>query len=350
MENTQTYGFGIIGLGSIAITHAQAINQAKGCTLVAGYHANKDRAERFCKEHGGKAYSDLNAFLSDPRLDVVVVATPSGMHLEAAIAAISSNKHVIIEKPLEVTVARCDQIIDLARQHAVKIGGIFQSRYYGASQTLKKAIDEGRFGKITLMDAQFKWFRSQEYYDSASWRGTWQYDGGGVFMNQGIHAIDLLQWFGGPVVEVNGTIATLAHERIEVEDTAVATLRFASGALGIIEGTTGSYPGFLKRIEVCGTKGSAILEEDSFLAWQFLEEREEDADIRRIFGKDNASTIDASKPSGLDPSGHRAVFEQFSKALRTGTALDLPGEEAKKPVEIIEAIYKSAREKTSVLL
>lgn len=350
MDNTHTYGFGIIGLGSIAITHAQAINQAEGCALVAGYHASKERAKRFCEEHGGTAYDDLEEFLSDPRLDIVVVATPSGLHLEAAVAAIGHHKHVIVEKPLEVTVARCDQIIDLARQHDVRLGGIFQSRYYGASQTLKQAIDAGRFGKITLLDARFKWFRSQEYYDSASWRGTWQYDGGGVFMNQGIHAIDLLQWFGGPVVEVNGTIATLAHERIEVEDTAVATLRFANGALGIIEGTTGSYPGFLKRIEVCGTKGSAILEEDSFLAWKFLEEKEEDEDIRKRFGKENASTVDASKPSGLDPSGHRALFEQFAKALRTGNALDIPGEEAKKAVQVIEAIYRSAKEKTSILL
>jgi predicted dehydrogenase len=350
MEKAHTYGFGIIGLGSIAKTHAQALKMAEGCTLVSAYHAKRERAERFCEEHGGTAYCDLQSFLSDPKLDIVLIATPSGMHLASALAAIESNKHVIIEKPLEVTTERCDQIIGLARQHKVKLGGIFQSRYYGASQALKKAICDGRFGTITLMDAQFKWFRSQEYYDSASWRGTWQYDGGGVFMNQGIHAIDLLQWFGGPVKEVNGSIATLAHERIEVEDTAVATLRFANGALGIIEGTTGSYPGFLKRIEVCGTKGSAILEEDSLLAWQFTEEIDEDASIRKTFAKDNASTIDATKPSGLDPSGHCAVFEQFAKALRTGSDLDIPGEEARKSVAIIEAIYKSAREKTSVLL
>ncbi|WP_320127941.1 Gfo/Idh/MocA family oxidoreductase [uncultured Sphaerochaeta sp.] len=350
METKHSYGFGIIGLGSIAVTHAQAIAKAKNCTLVSGYHANQDRAEKFCMEYGIKAYSDLDQFLSDPNLDVVVVATPSGMHLEATLAAIKHHKHVIVEKPLEVTTLRCDQIIEAARREGVKVEGIFQSRYYGAAKVLKKAIDEGRFGKITLMDAQFKWFRSQAYYDSGAWRGTWQYDGGGVFMNQGIHAVDLLQWFGGAVSEVSGSIATLTHERIEVEDTAVATLRFANGALGIIEGTTGSYPGFLKRIEICGSLGSAILEEDSLLAWKFLEEQEEDSSIREQFGKKNGSNIDASKPSGLDPSGHCTLFENFALALETGSEPDISGEEAKKSVRIIEAIYKSAKERRQISL
>jgi predicted dehydrogenase len=348
MEKIPTYGFGIIGLGSIAKTHAQALAKAKGCKFVAGYHADQARSEQFCQEFGATPYHDLKEFLSDEKLDIVVIATPSGSHLEAASLAIEANKHVLIEKPLEITTERCDRIIELAKKHTVVVGGIFQSRFFGASLALKKAIDEGRFGRITLMDAQFKWFRSQEYYDSGAWRGTWKLDGGGVFMNQGIHAIDLLQWFGGPVQEVSGTIATLAHERIEVEDTAVATLRFANGALGIIEGTTGSYPGFLKRIEICGTKGSAILEEDSLLSWKFLEEKEGDEEIRRAFGKENASGVDATKPSGLDPGGHCTVFEHFANSLHGGTAFAIPGEEARKSVRIIEAIYQSAKENRSV--
>jgi len=350
MQKQDAYGFGIIGLGSIAKTHAEALLHAKGCRLVSGYHANKEKATAFCSHFGAKGYDDLEAFLSDPALDVVLIATPSGSHLESALASIAHKKHVLIEKPLEVTVERCDQLISAAQREQVVLGSIFQSRSYGAAKAIKKALEEGRFGQLTLLDAQIKWYRSQAYYDSAAWRGTWQYDGGGILMNQGIHAIDLLQWFGGPVSEIYGATATLTHERIEVEDTAVATLRFANGALGVIEGTTGTYPGFLKRIEVCGSQGSAILEEDSLLTWKFREERIEDELIRTQFSKEHGSKVDATQSSGLDFAGHQGVFEDFVQALRENRDPTISGKEARKPVEIIEAIYASARGRVPVSL
>jgi predicted dehydrogenase len=350
MERSTEIGFGIIGLGSIARTHAEAIGQARGCTFVAGYHADSEKASRFCDEFGGKAYSDLDRFLADPLLDAVVVATPSGMHLDAAIAAIEAGKHVLVEKPIEITTERCDRIIAAAKERGVKLGGVFQSRYHEAARTLKEAIDAGRFGKMSFIGAQFNWYRSQEYYDSGAWRGTWDIDGGGVFMNQGIHAIDLLQWFGGPVSEVFGMTAVRAHERIEVEDTAVAALRFSDGALGVIEGTTATYPGFLKRIEVCGSEGSAILEEDSLLAWQFRQEREGDEEIRSRFSKENGSDIDATKPSGLDPEGHRKAIEDFVRLIEGNASTAISGEEARKPVAIIRAIYESANSHAPVRL
>jgi predicted dehydrogenase len=248
MDASKTIGFGILGLGMIAEFHFKAIQELSGCRFVAGFDTIPGRAADFCAKHGGAAYDDLNAFLADREVDIVTVATPSGLHLDGALAAIKAGKHVIVEKPLEITTARCDSIIAEAKAKGVKVGTVFPSRYHGPSKIIKQAIEAGRLGRIVLADAQIKWYRSQEYYDSGKWRGTWQFDGGGALMNQGIHAIDLLQWFMGDVREVYAQTATLAHERIEVEDTAAAVLQFANGAIGVIEGTTSAYPGFLKKL------------------------------------------------------------------------------------------------------
>ncbi|MGN1189772.1 MAG: Gfo/Idh/MocA family protein, partial [Candidatus Ornithospirochaeta sp.] len=220
-------GFGIIGLGVIAETHFVAIDKNDNCKFVGAFDMVPGKAEAFCEKHGmGKAYTDLEAFLSDPEIEVVTIATPSGYHLDPALAAISHKKHVIIEKPMEITPERESQILSAAKENGVIATGVFQSRFYEAPILIKKAIEEGRFGRLTLVDAQVKWFRSQEYYDSGAWRGTWKVDGGGALMNQSIHAIDLLQWFCGKAEEVQSYTATLSHERIEVEDTGVAVVKF----------------------------------------------------------------------------------------------------------------------------
>ena len=274
-------GFGIIGLGMISEFHASAIEHMKDARLVAGFDPVPGRAEAFAKKHGCRGYEKLEEFLKDPELEIVTVATPSGLHMDGAIAAANAKKHVIVEKPLDVTPEKCKAIVDACRKNGVKLSGIFPSRYHEVSQVIKNAIDKGRFGKIAFADAQIKWFRTQEYYDSGAWRGTWKMDGGGCLMNQGIHAIDLLQWFMGPVDEVSAFVNTVGHERIEVEDTAAVALRFRNGAVGTIEGSTCAYPGFLKRIEVMGTKGTAVMEEESLIKWEFAEETEEDKKIRR---------------------------------------------------------------------
>ena len=163
--------------------------------------------------------------LADPNVDIVTIATPSGAHMEPAVAAARAGKHVIVEKPLEITLKKCDRIIEACEKAGVKLAAIFPSRFHDSSVKLKRAIDGGRFGRLTLGDAYVKWFRTQAYYDSGAWRGTWALDGGGALMNQAIHSVDLLTWLMGPVVEIQANTATLAHERIEVEDAAVATLR-----------------------------------------------------------------------------------------------------------------------------
>lgn len=346
----KTFGFGIIGTGAIARIHAKAISEIKDASLVAVYDIVGEKASSFALEYGAKSYSSLEEFLSDGRIDIVTITTPSGAHLEPALKAIEHKKNVIIEKPMEITTERIDLLIAKAKENGVILSGVFQSRFHEAPLLIKKAIDEGRFGKISLIDAQIKWYRSQEYYDSVPWRGTWKLDGGGALMNQGIHAIDLLCWFGGKVKNVSSRTATLGHSNIEVEDTASAVLEFESGALGVIEGTTCCYPGFLKRIEIAGTDGSAVLEEESLKCWSFKNESEEDEKIREKFLNYTATGGGASDPGAIGWHGHRKVFENVIAALKNGTTPSITGEEARKSVELIEAVYKSSREQRTVEL
>ena len=241
------FGFGIVGCGMISEFHARAIADARGARLVACLDRAPEAATRFAKKHAINSYSDLKGFLADPALDIVTICTPSGLHMEPAVAAANAGKHVIVEKPLEITLKRCDKIITACAKNNVVLSTIFPSRFHASSLALKQAIDKGRFGQLTLGDAYVKWFRTQEYYDSGQWRGTWALDGGGALMNQAIHSVDLLTWLMGPVVEVSAATATLAHDRIEVEDVATASLRFENGALGVIEATTAAFPGMAQK-------------------------------------------------------------------------------------------------------
>jgi len=350
MDNSKTIGFGVLGLGMIAGFHVKAINEIPGCRFVAGYDASFQRAEDFCGKNGGKAYKDLSSLLADKDIDIVTVATPSGLHLDSAVAAARAGKHVIVEKPLEVSAARCDAIIAEARANNVKLGTVFFSRYHDAAKIVKKAIDSGRLGKIVLAEAQIKWFRSQEYYDTRKERGTLQLDGGGALMNQGIHAIDLLLWFMGEVKEIYGGTAILAHKGIEVEDTAAAVLKFSSGAIGVIEGTTGAYPGFLKKIEICGSSGCITMEEENITAWKFDKEEPGDEEIRRKYGSATQTGGGASDPAAIGHHGHKMLFEAFVNALRENKPFEVDGVEGKKAVEIIEAVYRSAKTGSPVAL
>ena len=228
-------GFGIVGCGMIAKFHARAIAEITGAKLVACYNRTTPKAEALAAEFGGQAYTDLDAMLAREDLQIVTVCSPSGAHMEPTLAAARAGKHVIVEKPLDVTLERCDAMIRACEEAGVKLATIFPSRFHRSSQLLKQAVEAGRFGKLTLGDAYVKWFRTQKYYDSGAWRGTWQFDGGGALMNQAIHSVDLLLWLMGDVVEVSAYTTLLAHERIEVEDVAIATLRFKSGALGVID-------------------------------------------------------------------------------------------------------------------
>ena len=333
--------FGIIGCGMIAKFHSRAIKDAGG-ELVACYDQIPQAAESIAKEFGGKAYDSLDTMLADPQVEIVTVGTPSGAHGEPAIAAAKAGKHVIVEKPLEITLRRCDTIIDACDKAGVTLSTIFPSRFHDSSVKIKNAITANRFGKLTMGDAIVKWYRTQGYYDSGAWRGTWELDGGGALMNQAIHTIDLLTWLMGPVIEIRAQTALLAHDRIAVEDTAVATVQFANGALGIIEATTAAYPGYLKRIEIHGVAGSAILEEEDIVKWDFAESVPEDAAIREAMTNRLSGGGGAADPAAIGHHGHARLFADVIDAINTGRKPLIDGHEGRRSVEIILAIYKAA--------
>jgi len=340
----KTYGFGIIGCGMISEYHAAAIAEIEGARLVVVSSRSEQNRRKLMDRYGCEGTADYRHLVRRDDIEVVCVCTPSGAHLEPALAAAEAGKHVVVEKPIEVTLERADAVIRACDERGVRLCAIFPSRFSQAAQTLKRAVEEGRFGRLTVGDCYNKWWRPQEYYDSGGWRGTWALDGGGACMNQGIHAIDLIQWLMGPVDAVAAFADCLAHERIEVEDTAAAVLRYRNGALGVIECTTSVHPGLSRRIEVHGDRGTVIMEDECFLQWTFDEERPEDEEIRKKFAPGTGlARAGAADPRAISHAGHRRQIEDFLRALETGSQPLVDGREGRKAIEIVQAIYRSSK-------
>lgn len=338
--------FGIVGTGLIAEFHAKALAEIPGARLVACMDKFPERAQKFASAHGCAAYVDIAEFLTHPGLDVVNVCTPSGLHLDAALPAAAAGKHLIIEKPLETTTERCLKIVDACDKAKVTLSGIFPSRFHGAASNIRKALDSGRFGALTMGSAYVKWWREPAYYANGGWKGTKALDGGGALINQSIHAVDLLLWFMGRAEEVCAWTDTVGHAGIEVEDNAVASIRFANGALGVVQGSTAVWPGFLKRVEVSGLAGSAILEEENLAFWKFREETQADDEIRAKFAAATSSGGGASDPAAIGYHGHKLQFLDVMAAIEKGKSPLIDGREATKAVALIEAIYESASKRT----
>jgi UDP-N-acetyl-2-amino-2-deoxyglucuronate dehydrogenase len=339
-------GFGIIGCGMISRFHAKAISEIRGAELIGCFDNAKGAAEKYAAEFNCKPYTDINEMLKNPEIKIVTICTPSGAHMDPALLAAKAGKHVVVEKPLEVTLKRCDAIIKACKAANVKLCTIFPSRFSPANIALKEAIQEKRFGRLTLGDTYVKWYRDQKYYDQGGWRGTFAMDGGGSYMNQGIHNVDLLYWLMGEVDEVTAFTATLGHERIEVEDVGVAAVKFKNGALGVIEATTTAFPGLLKKVEIHGTKGSAVIEQDDVVEWKFAASSPKDRAVRdklmRKDDDDDLMTGGAADPKAISHIGHREQLKDFIKSIETGRKPLVDGDEGRKSVEIILAIYKSA--------
>jgi len=334
--------FGIIGAGAISGIHAAAIEGMEGCSLHSVYHP---RRETLSARYQAKSFSNLNEFLADPELEIVTIATPSGAHLEPALAALQAGKHVICEKPLEITTARIDPLIAAATASGKTLAAILNRRFTPAMTVFKAACDQGRFGKITSASCYLKWFRDQAYYDSAAWRGTWALDGGGVLMNQGIHAIDALLYLAGPVKSVQASTACLAHERMEVEDSAVAILEFANGAHGVIEGSTCAWSknGHPVRLQICGTEGSVFLADETLEVWDFKNEKAHDPQIRNSLMQGAQPALGGNDPKAIHAQQHQRNFEEVLAAIQAGRQPSTSASEARKSVALIQAIYQSAR-------
>ena len=336
--------FGIIGTGTIGRFHAEAIRAMSGGTLHSVFNHRLESAAALAAEFGVREHSDLAEFLADPALEIVTIATPSGAHLEPALAALAAGKHVICEKPLEVSVHRIDQMTDAAARSGKMVAAILNRRFHPAMTEFKAACDAGRLGKLVSASCYVKWFRNQAYYDSAPWRGTRALDGGGALMNQAIHSIDALLHLAGPVKAVQASVACLAHERIEVEDMAVALLEFASGARGVIEGSTCSWSqnGHPARIQLCGTEGSVFLADEVLEVWDFKQEQAQDAAIRESLVRGGQAGMGANDPKAIQFFQHQRNFEEIVAAIAEGREPSTSARQARQAVALIEAIYESA--------
>lgn len=338
--------FGIIGVGMIARFHAKAIEAMTGGELHAVYGRRPEATAEIAEEFGCKPYNDLAEFLADPEIEIVTIATPSGAHLEPALAAANAGKHIICEKPLEVTPDRVDMMIAACEKAGVTLAGIFNRRFHPAMEIFKEAVDAGRFGQLTMCDSVVKWYRDQAYYDSGAWRGTWALDGGGALMNQSIHTIDQLTYLAGDVAAVSASMACLAHEGIEVEDTAVAIIEFKNGARGVIQGSTAcwSSTGHPAEVQLCGSEGSVFLADESFRVWDFAEASEtQDAEAAKHMQGAEAEGLGANDPSAINFTGHQRNFEDVVESIKAGKAPSVDGHEARKAVALICAIYESAK-------
>ena len=337
--------FGIIGAGMIGNFHAKAITEMNGGTLHSVFDLRAEGAERLASQYGVKAYSNIDEFLSDPELEIVTIGTPSGAHLDPALAALNAGKHVICEKPLEINVARIDEMMEAAKANGKTLAAVLNRRFHPALEAFKGAAEAGRFGKITSASCYVKWWRTQEYYDSGAWRGTWALDGGGALMNQSIHTVDTLLHIAGPVKAVRASMGLIAHERIEVEDIVVATLEFENGAMGVIEATTAAWSstGHPARVQVCGTQGSVFLADEAFEVWDFAQEADADKEVKETMMKGAAVGLGANDPTAINATGHIRNFEETVNAIKEGREPTVGASEARKAVAVICAVYESAR-------
>ncbi|GCE12917.1 Gfo/Idh/MocA family protein [Tengunoibacter tsumagoiensis] len=350
---SEHYRFGIVGCGVIGPTHAEAIASLPDAQLVAVADILPEKAEKLAQKYGVKAYHSLQEMLEQENLDIVDVCTPSGMHGEHACQVMRAGRHVIVEKPMEIRQERLAEMLKVQQETGRKLAVISQHRFDEATQQIHRAVEEHKFGRLVLGNAAIPWWRSQTYYDSGAWRGTWELDGGGILMNQSIHSIDLLQWLMGPVKSVTAYTDTLVHT-METEDVAVAILRFANGALGTITATTGAYPGVTTRIEIFGDKGSGVIENDRLSFLHSYNPNEEVSSYGGVVKQEPVApvsqTATANDPAAVAASTHALQIADMIRAIReNGTPL-VDGVAARHPVEIILAIYESARTQKEVRL
>jgi predicted dehydrogenase len=343
----KTIGFAIVGTGAIAGFHARAIAATPGTELRAVYDKAHERARAFAAEFGGEPMGDFDELLKRPDVDAVCVTVPSGQHGEIAIRSLEAGKHVLCEKPLEISTERIDLMSAAAKKAGRILAGVFQSRLGAGAQHLKGALAAKRFGQLALCSAYVKWWRAPEYYSGSTWKGTRALDGGGALMNQAIHAVDLLQWLVGMPTRVGAQVRTLVH-KIEMEDTAVAWLEFSNGALGVIEAATSCYPGSRLRVEIAGERGTAILEDDRIMKWEFAESLPGDELI--ALGGRSSIGGGASDPKAIGGEGHRLLVADLANSIRTGRPPLVDSREARNAVAIIEAIYLSAQTGSAVSL
>ena len=338
-------GIGIAGAGVIGALHAGALQGIDGARLLAFAEPREEAGQELAGKHEARWYATFDELLAQPDIDLVILATPSGMHPDQATKAANAGKHVITEKPMAISREGATRMIDAARANGVTLAVIFQNRLQPEVIKLKRAVERDALGKLILGNAFVHWHRTDEYYAAnGGWRGTWALDGGGALMNQSIHTIDLLQWIAGGVASIQAQTATLTHT-IEAEDTASAAVQFRTGALGVIQGTTSAIKDFPVRVELIGQEGRAVLTGGTLTDYSGTIELSDD-----LLTDADRRLLDGWEPDEGFSAGHHRQLREIVRALQEGGVAPVPGEEARKAVDIILGIYESARTGTRVTL
>ena len=332
--------FAVVGAGMIGELHGKIISEIEGVEL--GYICSRsmERAESLASKYGGQPTTEYDDLLRRDDLHALSICTPSGTHADYGISAVRAGKHVLVEKPIDISLAKADALIQACREADVTLGVIFQLRFLDASLEVKRALERGILGEPVMADCYMKFYRPQSYYNGSGWKGTLALDGGGALINQGIHGVDLLLHLAGDVASVQAYSGILAHEHIEVEDTCVAGLKYRSGALGVIQATTSVHPDFQQRIEIHGTNGTIILEgtEDTWIKhWETFDGGRREVETVTV---DHAGAEAVLEVGG---EGHRRQIEDFVTAIRTGREPLVSGTEGRRSLALVQAVYESAR-------
>ncbi|NCO38019.1 MAG: oxidoreductase [Armatimonadetes bacterium CG_4_10_14_3_um_filter_66_18] len=345
-------GFGVLGLG-MGQHHARAVTDVEGARLIAVCDHDPTRCDPVAEQYGVKGYHAFADLLADPEVEVVSIATESGTHMDRGLEAVAAGKHLLVEKPVDVRPERVRMLIDGVGAAGVKAAAVFQSRTTPLNKRVKEALDSGRLGRLIGIHALLPWYRAQSYYQGphGEWKGTWDLDGGGSLANQGVHTVDLVQWFGGRVKSVFGQFGTFAHE-IESEDASSAVLRFENGAIATITTTTCAYPGLPQFITIFGDRGTIQKEDETLRTWTMVDETEEDAKVRAYYGpRDGAEgSAIASDPMAVGAAGHHAHIKDLCQAILEDRDPEVTLESALHAVEIFNAIFESGRTGKEVTL
>lgn len=354
--------FAIVGCGVIHGTHIEAIKKlSDDAELVAVCDEIGERAKTTAEKEGVAAFTDLATMLRDVEFDVLTVCTPSGLHAKCGVMGANAGKHIVCEKPIDVSLEAADALINACEKNNVKLVVISQHRYSQGIRQLKGYLEAGRLGTLCYSEAVTKWYRTQEYYDSGGWRGTWELDGGGALMNQGVHYVDQFLYCMGPVKSVTAAMNTRAHERIEVEDTVTASVVFESGAIGTLTASTAMFPGYRQGLEVYGTGGTVIVEKDRIRHAQFQtgEEARSPGGVKASVpevkdfiaaetapageNSGEAKSEGASDPRAISTNGHVEHLKDLIGAIREDRQTFMHGREARKALELIVAVYRAAK-------
>lgn len=346
---SQELRFGVIGCGVIHGTHCNALQHIDGAKLAAVYDVEPEKAQATSEKFGVRSVGSLDEMWG--HVDAVCVCVPSGLHAELGIAAAKAGKHVVVEKPIDVSLAAASALVETCEKAGVKLATISQHRFAADIRQLRDAAQAGDFGKLIAGDAYTKWYRTQAYYDSGSWRGTWKLDGGGCLMNQGVHYVDMIQWVMGGVKAVRAMTRTASHT-IEVEDVSNALVEYENGAIGVLQNSTSFYPGMSERLEVHGAYGTAIIEGDRLKVWEVDQAAAADG----LYGRgvqsqptpnlrttETKTETGAADPSAIWQEQHRLQLEDFTRAVFDDRDPYVTGRMALEPLRVILGVYESAR-------